>query len=91
MADNAWLPGAIRLPGLKLFLVGFLVLFLELACIRWFAASVVFLQFFWLHVDRRRHLGGVQSGAIALVALTPLPSSWLLVGVPGGSMRSRGT
>ena len=29
-----------------LFLVGFLVLFLELACIRWFAAYVVFLQFF---------------------------------------------
>ena len=32
--------------GLTLFLVGFLVLFLELACIRWFAAYVVFLQFF---------------------------------------------
>ena len=30
----------------NLFLVGFLVLFLELACIRWFAAYVVFLQFF---------------------------------------------
>lgn len=29
-----------------LFWVGFLVLFLELACIRWFAAYVVFLQFF---------------------------------------------
>jgi SAM-dependent methyltransferase len=28
------------------FLVGFLVLFLELACIRWMAAYVVFLQFF---------------------------------------------
>jgi SAM-dependent methyltransferase len=33
-------------PGLELFLVGFVVLFLELACIRWFAAFVVFLQFF---------------------------------------------
>src|SRR5262249_54842634 len=33
-------------PGLYLFLVGLLVLFLELACIRWFAAYVVFLQFF---------------------------------------------
>src|SRR5215469_13925185 len=32
--------------GFDLFLVGFLVLFLELACIRWFAAYVVFLQFF---------------------------------------------
>jgi SAM-dependent methyltransferase len=36
----------IRLQALNLFLVGFLVLFLELACIRWFAAYVVFLQFF---------------------------------------------
>jgi hypothetical protein len=32
----------IRLQALNLFLVGFLVLFLELACIRWFAAYVVF-------------------------------------------------
>src|SRR3989442_5078276 len=32
--------------GFNLFLVGFLVLFLELACIRWFAARVIFLQFF---------------------------------------------
>jgi hypothetical protein len=30
----------------ELFLVSFLVLFLELACIRWFAAYVVFLTFF---------------------------------------------
>ncbi|MGD1015583.1 MAG: hypothetical protein ABR863_03960 [Roseiarcus sp.] len=35
-----------RRLGLDLFLVGFLVLFFELACIRWFAANVVFLQFF---------------------------------------------
>ncbi len=35
-----------RRQGLTLFLVGFLVLFLELACIRWFATSVIFLQFF---------------------------------------------
>jgi SAM-dependent methyltransferase len=32
--------------GFQLFLVGFLVLFLELACIRWFATYVIFLQFF---------------------------------------------
>src|SRR5215510_10277953 len=32
--------------GLNLFLVGFLVLFMELAFIRWFAANVIFLQFF---------------------------------------------
>src|SRR5215472_19362063 len=36
----------VRLQALNLFLVGFLVLFFELACIRWFAAYVIFLQFF---------------------------------------------
>jgi SAM-dependent methyltransferase len=36
----------INVQTLNLFLVGFLVLFFELACIRWFAAYVVFLQFF---------------------------------------------
>jgi hypothetical protein len=35
-----------RTQGFNLFLTGFLVLFLELACIRWFAATVIFLQFF---------------------------------------------
>ncbi|WP_338691172.1 hypothetical protein V5279_32335 [Bradyrhizobium sp. 26S5] len=35
-----------RQVGFNLFLVGFLILFLELACIRWFSAKVVFLQFF---------------------------------------------
>src|SRR5260370_31145386 len=35
-----------RLSAINLFLVGFLVLFLELACIRWFASYVIFLQFF---------------------------------------------
>ncbi|PWT86702.1 MAG: hypothetical protein C5B58_00955, partial [Acidobacteria bacterium] len=35
-----------KLQGVNLFLVGFLVLFLELSCIRWFASSVIFLQFF---------------------------------------------
>ena len=45
-------PGSAQLPfdlsrnRRTLFLVGFLVLFLELACIRWFGAYVVFLQFF---------------------------------------------
>ena len=32
--------------GFNLFQVGFLILFLELACIRWFSANVIFLQFF---------------------------------------------
>ncbi|MBR0871270.1 hypothetical protein JQ633_12945 [Bradyrhizobium tropiciagri] len=35
-----------RQVGFNLFLVGFLILFLELACIRWFSAKVIFLQFF---------------------------------------------
>ena len=35
-----------RQCGINLFLVGFLVLFLELASIRWFSANVIFLQFF---------------------------------------------
>jgi hypothetical protein len=42
---NAASPSAGR-AAWHLFLVGFLVLFLELACIRWMAAYVVFLQFF---------------------------------------------
>lgn len=39
-------PPSKKVHGLNLFLAGFLVLFLELACIRWFAFAVVFLQFF---------------------------------------------
>src|SRR5260370_40060775 len=35
-----------RHQAIKLFVVGFLVLFLELACIRWFTSYVLFLQFF---------------------------------------------
>jgi hypothetical protein len=35
-----------RVNARNLFLTGFLVLFLELACIRWFATTVIFLQFF---------------------------------------------
>ncbi|HEX8524979.1 MAG TPA: hypothetical protein VF669_22200 [Tepidisphaeraceae bacterium] len=36
----------IRRPYLDLFLISFLILFTELACIRWFGATVVFLTFF---------------------------------------------
>src|SRR5438132_13513967 len=46
MAVDARVPPVVRLRGHNLFLVGVLVLFLELACIRWFASSVIFLQFF---------------------------------------------
>src|SRR5436190_10394505 len=35
-----------RQHGFNLFLIGFLVLFLDLACIRCFSAYVIFLQFF---------------------------------------------
>jgi SAM-dependent methyltransferase len=37
--------GALR-PRLALFLISFVLLFFELACIRWFASTVVFLTFF---------------------------------------------
>src|SRR5262245_39609243 len=33
-------------PRLALFLVSFIILFLELACIRWFGSMVVYLTFF---------------------------------------------
>jgi SAM-dependent methyltransferase len=52
MAEVATSPAMARdfsnsgMQARTLFVVGFLVLFLELACIRWFAAYVVFLQFF---------------------------------------------
>src|SRR5258707_1405738 len=36
----------VRRFGFNLFLVGFLILFLELACIRFFSATVIFLPFF---------------------------------------------
>jgi SAM-dependent methyltransferase len=35
-----------RKRAIELFVVGFLVLFMELALIRWFAANIVFMQFF---------------------------------------------
>src|SRR5262252_7775519 len=38
--------GMSQVQAIRLFAVGFLVLFMELACIRWFATYVIFLQFF---------------------------------------------
>ncbi len=35
-----------RRPRIELFLISFLILFFELACIRWFGSTVVFLTFF---------------------------------------------
>src|SRR6478735_3147924 len=43
MMTNTPSPGR---PGLHLFAVSGLVLFLELACIRWFPAHVLYLTFF---------------------------------------------
>src|SRR3954463_6106019 len=46
-ADNATRQAELpRRPKLDLFLVSFLILFFELACIRWFGSTVVFLTFF---------------------------------------------
>src|SRR2546425_12980303 len=45
--ENAPNPGATRLrPYTDLFLISFTILFFELACIRYFASSVIFLTFF---------------------------------------------
>jgi spermidine synthase len=62
----------IRLQALNLFLVGFLVLFFELACIRWFAAYVVFLQFFTNVVLIASFLG-MSCGCLA----ARQPRNWL--------------
>ena len=53
---------------IDLFLVSFLVLFLELACIRWFPAHVLFLTFFTntvLLACVPRHVGGLPGRRIA--------------------------
>src|ERR1700759_4118918 len=39
-------PNMPKRPYLDLFLISFLILFFELACIRWFGSTVVFLTFF---------------------------------------------
>ena len=39
-------PGPARKPYTDLFFVSFAILFLELACIRWFGSAVLFLTFF---------------------------------------------
>ena len=66
------------------FLIGFLVLFLELACIRWFSAYVIFLQFFTNVVLIACFLG-MSCGCLAarrdlelarVVSLLALAPSW---------------
>ena len=64
-------------PGFDLFLASVLVLFLELACIRWFPAHVVFLSFFTNTVLLASFLG-MSVGCILArrrynhIALTPI-------------------
>src|SRR3954463_3771308 len=46
-ADNATRQAELpRRPKLDLFIISFVILFFELACIRWFGSTVVFLTFF---------------------------------------------
>lgn len=45
-ADNSNFPSSEPALRRRLFLVSFLILFLELACIRWFGSTVIFLTFF---------------------------------------------
>jgi hypothetical protein len=63
---------ALRRQAVRLFVVGFLVLFLELACIRWFGANVVFLQFFSNVVLIASFLG-MSCGCLA----SQRPQDWL--------------
>src|SRR5438105_14054897 len=44
--EAARVPNVPRRPYLDLFLISFLILFFELASIRWFGSTVVFLTFF---------------------------------------------
>ena len=73
-------------PALHLFLVSWLVLFLELACIRWFPSHVLFLTFF-VNLVLLACFVGMSVGCLVarrrtdLIRYTPY---WLLVGVAGG-------
>jgi hypothetical protein len=54
-------------PYLDLFLVSFLILFFELACIRWFGSMVVYLTFFTNIVLLATFLG-MSVGSFAAVS-----------------------
>src|SRR3954447_18612475 len=62
----------VRTQAIRLFAVGFLVLFMELACIRWFAAYVIFLQFF-TNVALIASFLGMSCGCLA----ARQPRDWL--------------
>ncbi|HEV2356546.1 MAG TPA: hypothetical protein VGZ23_02910 [bacterium] len=77
-----------RPHGFVLALTGFLVLFLELACIRWFAAEVIFLQFFTNVVLIASFLG-MSCGCLAAgrreywLARLPLLALWTFLAAFG--------
>jgi len=63
--------------GFELFLISFLILFLELACIRWFGSTVIFLTFFTNIVLMACFLG-VSVGCLA----ASRRGSWIHLLVP---------
>ena len=75
-------------PVLDLFLASWLILFLELACIRWFAAHVLFLTFFTNTVLLACFVGMsvgclAARGATRHVRLTPM---WLAAALAAGNV-----
>src|SRR5215218_2120135 len=77
--------------AVDLFLISWLVLFLELACIRWFPAHVLFLTFF-VNLVLLACFVGMSVGCLVarrrtnLLRATPY---WLVVGVVGGLLIDR--
>jgi hypothetical protein len=73
-------------PAFDLFLISWLVLFLELACIRWFPSHVLFLTFF-VNLVLLACFVGMSIGCLVarrqtnLIRYTPY---WLIVGIVGG-------
>ncbi len=73
-------------PAFDLFLISWLVLFLELACIRWFPSHVLFLTFF-VNLVLLACFVGMSVGCLVarrrtnLIRFTPY---WLIVGIIGG-------
>src|SRR3954452_20547648 len=73
-------------PAFDLFLISWLVLFLELACIRWFPSHVLFLTFF-VNLVLLACFVGMSVGCLVarrqtnLIRFTPY---WLVVGIIAG-------
>src|SRR2546425_13310025 len=85
--ENAPNPGATRLrPYTDLFLVSFTILFFELACIRWFASSVIFLTFFTNIVLMACFLGmsvGLLAAARRAEVIRVALPLWAISVIPG--------